>query len=108
MTKKLDPKTKLFIINLTEELKCVKAELADRDEYLEETEKMYIGYKEAFELERSDVNSLNKALAEEQRKHALTKKVNIALNDKYCVLVEKHNKLEKQYNLLCESTPTPL
>ena len=66
---------------------------------------MYIGCKEALELERSEVDSLNKALAEEQREHALTKKANIALNDKYCVLVEKHNKLEKQYNLLCESTP---
>jgi hypothetical protein len=76
-----------------EELESVKAELADRDEYLEETEKLYIGCKEACELERSEVNSLNKALAEEQREHALTKKANIALNDKYCVLVEKHTNL---------------
>jgi hypothetical protein len=90
-----------------EELESVKAELADRDENLEEIEKMYIGCKEALELERSEVDSLNKALAEEQREHALTKKANIALNDKYCVLVEKHNKLEEQYNLLCESTPLP-
>jgi hypothetical protein len=90
-----------------EELESVKVELADRDDYLEETEKMYIGCKEALELERSEVDSLNKALAKEQREHALTKKANIALNDKYCVLVEKHNKLEKQYNLLCESTPLP-
>ena len=42
MTKNLDPKTKLFITNLMEELESVKAELADRDENLEETEKMYI------------------------------------------------------------------
>ena len=90
-----------------EELESVKAELADRDEYLEETEKLYIGCKEACELERSEVNSLNKALAEEQREHALTKKANITVNDKYCVLVEKHNKLEEQYNLLWESTPLP-
>jgi hypothetical protein len=78
---------------------------ADKDENLEETKKMYIGYKEALELERSEVDSLNKALAEEQREHALTNKASIALNDKYCILVEKHNKLEEQYNLLCESTP---
>ena len=68
---------------------------------------MYISCKEALALERSKVDSLNKALAEEQREHVLTKKANIALNDKYCVLVEKHNKLEKQYNLLCESTHIP-
>jgi hypothetical protein len=58
-------------------------------------------------LERSEVDPLNKALAEEQREHALTKKANIALNDKYCVLVEKHNKLEEQYSFLWESTPQP-
>ena len=65
LTKKLDSKTKLFIMNLIEELESVKGKLADRDDYLEETKKMYIGYKEAFELERSEVNSLNKALVEE-------------------------------------------
>jgi hypothetical protein len=53
------------------------------------------------------VDSLKKALANEQREHAITKKANIALNDKYCVLVEKHNKLEEQYSLLWESTPQP-
>ena len=74
LTKNLDPKTKLFITNLMEELENVKAELADRDENLEETEKMYIGCKEALELERNDVDSLIKALAEEQREHALTKR----------------------------------
>jgi hypothetical protein len=57
-------------------------------------------------LETSEVDSLNKALAE-QREHALTKKTNIALNDKYCVLVEKHNKLEEQYSFLWESTSQP-
>ena len=50
MTKNLDPKTKLFITNLMEELESVKVEQADRDENLEETKKMYIGYKEALEL----------------------------------------------------------
>jgi hypothetical protein len=68
---------------------------------------MYIACKEALMLERSEVDSLNKALAKEQREHALTKKANIALNDKYCVLVEKHNKLEEQYSFLWESTPQP-
>ena len=52
LTKNLDPKTKLFVTNLMEELESVKAELADRDENLEETEKMYIGCKEALELEK--------------------------------------------------------
>ena len=47
-------------MNLMEELESVKAELADRDDYLEETEKMYIGCKEALELERSEVDSLNR------------------------------------------------
>ena len=42
-------------MNLMEELESVKAKLADRDDYLEETEKMYIGCKEALELERSEV-----------------------------------------------------
>jgi hypothetical protein len=50
---------------------------------------------------------LKKALANEEREHALTKKANIALNDKYCVLVEKHNKFKEQYSLLWESTPQP-
>jgi hypothetical protein len=68
---------------------------------------MYIASKESLVLERSKVDSVNKALAEEQREHALTKKANIALNDKYCVLVEKHNKLEEQYSFLWERTPQP-
>jgi hypothetical protein len=68
---------------------------------------MYIACKEALVLERSEVDSLNKALTEEQREHALTKKTNIALNDKYCVLVEKHNKLEEQYSFLWKITPQP-
>ena len=35
LIKKLNPKTKLCIINLMEELESVKTELADRDDYLE-------------------------------------------------------------------------
>jgi hypothetical protein len=50
---------------------------------------------------------LRKALAKEQEDHALTKKANIALNQKYCDLVEKHKELGQQYSLLCESTPQP-
>jgi hypothetical protein len=38
--------------------------------------------------------SLHKALAKEQEDHALTKKANIALNQKYCDLDEKHKDLE--------------
>jgi hypothetical protein len=90
-----------------EDLESVKAELATRDDDLFEQEKIYIACKEALVLERSEVDSLNKALAEEQREYALTKKANIALNGKYCVLVEKHNKLEEQYSFLWENTPQP-
>ena len=90
-----------------EELESVKAKLADRDENLEETKKMYIGCKEALELERSEVDSLNKALAEEQREHALTKKANITLNDKYCVLVEKHNNLRSNITFYARAPHFP-
>jgi chromosome segregation ATPase len=107
VTKNLDPKTKIFITKLMEDLETIQAELATRDDDLFEQEKMYIACKEALVLERSEVDSLNKALTEEQREHALTKKSNIALNDKYCVLVEKHNKLKGQYSFLWESTPQP-
>jgi hypothetical protein len=96
ITKNLDPKTKIFITKLMEDLESVQAKIATRDDDIFEQGKMYIAYKEALVLERSEVDSLNKALAEEQREHALTKKANIALNDKNCVLVEKHNKLEEQ------------
>jgi len=65
---------------------------------------MYISCKEALALERSKVDSLNKALAEEQWEHALTRKANVALNDKYCGLVGRNEHLEQQYNLLWEST----
>jgi hypothetical protein len=43
-------------------------------------------------------------LIKEQEDHALTKKAHIALNDKYCVLDEKHKQLELQYSILWEST----
>ena len=103
ITRNLDPKTKIFITKLLEDLESVRAELATKDDDLLEQENMYIACKEALVLERSEVDSLTKVLTEEQREHALTKKANIALNDKYCVLKEKHNKLEKQYHLLSES-----
>jgi len=64
---------------------------------------MYVACKESLVLERSEVDSWNKVLIEEQREHALTNKANIALNEKYYVLKEKHNKLEKQYHLLSKS-----
>jgi hypothetical protein len=51
-------------------------------------------YKEALALERSEVESLCKALAKVQRDHAITKKENIALKKKYYDLDEKHKELE--------------
>lgn len=36
------------------------------------------------------MDSLRKALAKEQVEHALTMKANVALNEKYCDLDEKH------------------
>jgi hypothetical protein len=68
-----------------EDLESVQAELAARDYDLFEEEKMYIASNEALALKRSEVDSLNKAFDNEQREHALTKKANIALNDKYCL-----------------------
>jgi hypothetical protein len=53
------------------------------------------------------VASLRKALAKDQEDHALTKKANIALNQKYCDLDEKHKELELQYSLLWDSTSHP-
>jgi hypothetical protein len=94
ITKRLDPQTKLFITKLMEELESVQVELATRDDDLIAQEKLYIGSKEAFALERSELVSLRKALTKEQEDHALTKKAHIALNDKYCVLDEKQKQLE--------------
>jgi hypothetical protein len=87
--KNLDPKTKLFISKLMEDLESVQAERATRDDDLIAQENIYIASKEALALERSEVASLRKALAKEQEDHALTKKANIALNQKYCDLDEK-------------------
>jgi hypothetical protein len=106
-TKNLDPKTKIFIEKLLEDLEETRAELATRDDDLLAQEKMYIANKEALALERSEVDSLRKALANEQKEHVLTKKANIALQEKYCVLDEKHKEMEVQYNLLWESNSHP-
>jgi hypothetical protein len=107
LAKSLDPRTKLFITTIMEELEHAKAELENRENIIEKTEKLYIDSEEALELERRETTSLSKALFHEQKEHALTKKANIALNHKYCVLMEKHNKLEEQYSLLWESTSYP-
>jgi hypothetical protein len=103
ITKNLDPKTKLFISKLMEDLESVQAELDAKDDELHYLEKMYVSSKEALALERSEVASLHKALAKEQESHALTKKANVALKEKYCGLNEKHKELEQQYSLLWES-----
>jgi YesN/AraC family two-component response regulator len=92
---------------LIEDLESVQAELESREDVLIKQEDLYIASKEALALERSEVASLCKALAKEQEDHALTKKANIALNEKYCDLNEKHKELELQYNLLWKSTPHP-
>jgi hypothetical protein len=107
IAKNLDHKTKIFITKLMEDLESVQAELAIRDDDLYEQEKMYIACKESLVVERSEVDSLCKALANEQAEHAHTRKENLALNDKYCVLNEKHMKLELQYSLLWKSTSQP-
>jgi chromosome segregation ATPase len=107
ITKNLDPKTKLFISKLMEDLESVQTELEAKDDDLLELENMYVVNKEALALEKSEVASLHKALSKEQEDHALTKKANIALNEKYCVLDEKHKELEKKYSLLWKSTPHP-
>jgi hypothetical protein len=79
ITKNLDGKTKLFITKLMEDLESVQAELESREETLIQQENLYIASKEALALERSEVESLRKALAKEQGDHAITKKENIAL-----------------------------
>ena len=73
VTKNLDGKTKLFITKLMEDLESVKAELESREETLIQQEDLYIASKEALALERSEVESLRKALAKEQEVHAITK-----------------------------------
>jgi hypothetical protein len=83
-----------------EDLENVQVELATRDDDLITQENIYIASKEALALERSEVTSLRKGLAKEQEDHALIKKTNIALNQKYCDLDKKHKELELQYSLL--------
>jgi hypothetical protein len=107
ITKNLDPKTKLFITKLMEDLESVQAELESREETLIQQEDLYIASKEALALERSEVESLRKALAKEQGDHAITKKENIALKKKYCDLDKKHKELELQYNVLWDSNSHP-
>ena len=103
ITKNLDEKTKLFTTKLIEDLESVQAELESREETLIQQEDLYIASKEALALERSEVESLRKALAKEQEDHAITKKANKALKKKYCDLDEKHKELEMQYGILWDS-----
>jgi hypothetical protein len=86
----LDEKTKLFITKLIEDLESVQAKLASREDVLIKQEDLYIASKEALALERSEVESLRKALAKEQEDHAITKKACIALKQKYYDLEKKH------------------
>ena len=65
ITKNLDGKTKLFITKLMEDLESVQAELESREETLIQQEDLYIASKETLALERSEVESLHKALAKE-------------------------------------------
>jgi hypothetical protein len=58
-------------------------------------------------LERSEVESLCKALAKEQEAHAITRKANIALKQKYGDLDGKQKQLEEQYSILWDSNSHP-
>ena len=78
----MDEKTKLFITKLMEDLESVQAELEYGEETLIQQEDLYIASKEALAIERSEVESLRKALAKEQEDHAITKKANNALKKK--------------------------
>jgi hypothetical protein len=82
LTKNLDGKTKLFITKLMEDLESVQAELESREKTLIQQVDLYIASKKALALERSEVESLHKALAKEQWDHAITKKENITLKKK--------------------------
>ena len=62
-----------------EDLESVQAELESREETLIQQEDLYIDSKEALALERTEVETLCKALAKEQEDHAITKKANKAL-----------------------------
>ena len=83
--KNLDGKTKFFITKLMEDLESVQAELKSREETLIKQEDLYIASKEALALERSEVESLCKALAKEQEDHAIIKKAHNALKKKSIV-----------------------
>ena len=78
ITKNLDGKTKLFNTKLMEDLESVQAKLESREETLIQQD-LYIASKKALALERSEVESLCKALAKEQEDHAIIKKANKAL-----------------------------
>jgi hypothetical protein len=90
-----------------EDLESVQAELESREKTLIQQEDLFIASKEALALERSEVESLYKALAKEQGDHAITKKENIALKKKYCDLNKKHKELGLQYNNLWDSNSHP-
>jgi len=107
INKNLDSKTKLFITKLMEDLESVQAELASSEETLIKQENLYIASKEALVLERSEVESLRKALAKDHGAHAITKKANIALKQKYCDLDGKYKQLEEQYRILWDSNSHP-
>jgi len=90
-----------------EDLESVHAELESSEETLIKQENLYIASKEALALERSEVESLRKALAKEQGAHAITKKANIALKQKYCDLDGNYKQLEEQYSILWDSNSHP-
>jgi hypothetical protein len=62
-----------------EDLESVQAEIESREETLIKQKDLYIASKKALKLERSEVESLRKALAKEQEDHAITKKAHNAL-----------------------------
>jgi hypothetical protein len=68
---------------------------------------LYIASNEALAFERSEVETLRKALAIKQGHRAIIKKENIALKKKYCDLDEKHKELELQYNILWDNNSHP-
>jgi hypothetical protein len=107
ITKNLDPKTKLSITKLMKDLESVQTKLESREETIIQQEDIYFTSKEALALERSEVESLRKALAKQKGDHAIIKKENIALKKKYCDLDEKHKELEMQYNVLWDSNSHP-
>ena len=57
-----------------EDLESVQVKLESREETLIQQDDLYIASKEGLALERSEVESLRKALAKEQEDHAITRK----------------------------------